>query len=309
MLSDLGAGLASSSADLCPGVQDWEETMLNDETDNIHAVAYKSKAHKLAVVVFRGTQMTSMKNWQVDGDLDREELKLDDDGHVALVHEGFLTALKRVVPRVRKWVDGYVFGLLGDVPDSWRLVFAGHSLGGALATLATTMSQVEDWHRKPDATIVFGAPKVADAALGEWWERQGMCSKLLRVNVHNDVIHWLPTRKVSGLAEAANEIADCASNLRKCFFESSDKKTPAKEAGWAHVCGEERQLEIPGAMKGVNEEEVELSPFGGALAHYLSNCMYGYGYGMMHSPLAEMDAYCGLSPSLCMKGDAEKSAA
>ena len=52
-----------------------------------------------------------------------------------------------------------------------------------------------DWERKPDAVISFGAPRVADAILSQWWEQQGLCNRLLRVTVDNDIIHRLPFAK------------------------------------------------------------------------------------------------------------------
>jgi len=218
------------------------------------------------------------------------------------VHEGFYTALQRVLPRLEKWIQGYFAGLWGSVPESWKLIFTGHSLGGALALLAATVAESQGWDRAPDATITFGAPRVADAVLDNWWKQQGLCTKLLRVNVYNDVIHWMPN-KVTGLVLAASKVADCVNDLENCLF-GDESTTPApasaseQDYGWSHVC-QASELVVQGSMKGINPEEADLSPFGGALAHFLGNCLYGYTFGVLHSGVAESDEFCGLSQAIC----------
>merc|ERR1740129_237472 len=62
----VGHGLDEVQQNVCPGTNDWEQTMLNDDKNNIHARVLKSVGRKLAVVAFRGTKMTSLKNWLVD---------------------------------------------------------------------------------------------------------------------------------------------------------------------------------------------------------------------------------------------------
>lgn len=97
------------------------------------------------------------------------------------MHEGFYLELQRVLPHVRKWVEGYIEGTQGlfGIPSYWKLVFTGHSLGAALAILAATLAEAprplpsfarveaEGWSRSPDAVIAFGAPRLADQALSE----------------------------------------------------------------------------------------------------------------------------------------------
>eukprot|EP00928_Gymnodinium_smaydae_P037224 TRINITY_DN25874_c0_g3_i1.p1 TRINITY_DN25874_c0_g3~~TRINITY_DN25874_c0_g3_i1.p1 ORF type:complete len:608 (-),score=122.64 TRINITY_DN25874_c0_g3_i1:278-2101(-) len=300
MKADMFVGEKKIVADACPGVHDWDEYMLNEGTENIHARAYKSKSRRLAVIVFRGTQFTSVKNWHVDTDIKRVPLQLGKGGPEAMVHEGFLDAARRVLPRVRRWVEGYFLGIFGDVPESWRLVFTGHSLGGALAQLATTHAEAEGWSRKPDATLAFGAPRVADDALNQWWQERGLCSKLARVNVYNDVVHRMPSRQISGLADAATRVADCVHDLSACLFGGSahPMAEPVDLAKWVDICPTSELL-VPGAMKGINPEQSDLSPLGGALSHYLGNCLFGYGFGVLQR-FAASDAYCGLgSAGVC----------
>merc|ERR1719203_2583615 len=131
--------------------------------------------------------MTSFKNWQVDANLRRVGLQLGEGGPTTEVHKGFLESLERVLPRVKTWIKGSFMGV-GAIPKDWTLLFTGHSLGGALAVLAATMVELEGWQRRPDAVVVFGAPRVADGVLGAWWRERGLCRRLLRVNTYNDVV-------------------------------------------------------------------------------------------------------------------------
>ena len=47
------------------------------------------------------------------------------NGQITYVHEGFLTALEHVLPHVKRWVDGYIFGLFNAVPKDWASQTSG----------------------------------------------------------------------------------------------------------------------------------------------------------------------------------------
>jgi len=285
-------------ANLCPQVRDWQIYYLNEEGENIHARVYKSRSAQVAIVAFRGTQPGSRKNWEIDTDIRKKRVELG-PGQSTYIHAGFLDALERVLPRVKKWVNGYVMHTLGAVPKNWRLVFAGHSMGGALATLAATMAEVQGWYRKPDAIITFGAPRVADGNLTEWWAAHGLCNRMLRVNVYNDVVHWTPfTADVVWW----KKLVGCVTNFPMCLGQNfqSLAMTPKDMSfshEWQHVCPDSEFL-IPGAMMGLNPSLTDFSPVGAALAHFLGNALFGYGYGMLYGGFIFHDNYCGLSPEV-----------
>lgn len=285
-------GLVSHEHNLCPQIRDWDAYMLNADDHNLHARVYKSHSSKLAVVVFRGTSPTSAANWQVDADMKTAQLDLG-NGVSALVHEGFLNAAREVMPQIQKWVDGYMFGLVGSVPEDWKLVFTGHSLGGALALMVSTLAELHDWRRKPDVTVTFGAPRVADSQLDSWWRSRGLCSRLLRVNVYNDVIHWTPFLTTWRWMDMLRNFIRCLSDEDGCIRRGPMRPQIHLSDRWTHICGEDSEVLIPGAMRGVNEGFVDFSPLGGVLAHLLPQCLYGYGHGMAFSGLLARDAYCG----------------
>ncbi len=94
-----------------------------------------------AALVFRGTEQT-LKDFVTDLQMGVEALVSDD----VAVHEGFRLALDSVWPEIEE--------ALADL--SCPIFFTGHSLGGALATLAAS-------RRAPKALYTFGCPRVGNS--------------------------------------------------------------------------------------------------------------------------------------------------
>ncbi|CAJ1442882.1 unnamed protein product [Effrenium voratum] len=287
MLARAHHGRRSRVVDLCPRITDWEEYYLNDDAENVHARVYKSARAEVAVVSFRGTQATSAQNWEIDSDITMLPVELGAPGphkaasSEAMVHEGFYLELQRVLPHVRKWVEGYIQGTQGlfGIPSYWKLVFTGHSLGAALAVLAATLAEAEGWPRTPDAVVVFGSPRLADQALSDWWESRNLCGKLLRVGVYNDVITWMPFVEPVQIMDI---VSYCLENVMSCLSQlANGPKSLHPSKRWAHVCPRSELL-VPGAMKGVNVGMEDFSLMGGALAHFLGNALFGYAFGVVH---------------------------
>merc|ERR1712187_103132 len=186
----------------------------------------------------------------------------------------------------------------GAVPYSWKLVFAGHSLGGALATMAATIAEIQGWQRRPDALVTFGAPRIGEQNLSTWWEERGLCNRVLRTNVFNDVIHWTP---FTASASWWGDLLGCVGDINACFQKESSAANPGGTLQfsdrWKHICPESEFL-VPGAMRGVNSKLQEFSPAGGVLSHFLGNGLFGYGYGVMNSGIVLHDDKCGINPQL-----------
>jgi len=166
------------------------------------------------------------------------------------------------------------------------------------------VAEAEGWERRPDATIIFGAPRVADRDLNSWWQSHGLCRKLLRVNAYNDAIHWFPFKKMWRWWTLAADMMGCIAHVGKCqspadaLLSDEESVTFSDTYRWMHVCRESEFI-VPAAMQGVNEHLSEFSPFGGILSHFMHNCLFGYGYGVMHGGVADRDAHCGIGPSMC----------
>lgn len=99
----------------------------------------------LAVVAFRGTQPGSIEDIGVDASVSLVPWR--GDGHV---HQGFRDSFESVRADIDDWMT-----TTGVKPD--RLLVCGHSLGGALATLAGAW-----W--KPAHLVTIGSPRVGDIA-------------------------------------------------------------------------------------------------------------------------------------------------
>lgn len=97
-----------------------------------------------AVLVFRGT-IGRLASWL--GNLDMAMVSWPRGGKV---HRGFRTMLMEIWDEISDALDA-VHG---------PLFYTGHSLGGALATLAASL-------RPPQAVYTFGAPRIGDASFGK----------------------------------------------------------------------------------------------------------------------------------------------
>lgn len=99
-------------------------------------------ARKLAVVEFRGTDAADSTDLANDAEF--LQCKWPQGG---FVHRGFAEALAHVLPALKRAL----------VKARGRVLFTGHSLGAALATLLAGV-------RRPDYLYTFGSPRVGDAA-------------------------------------------------------------------------------------------------------------------------------------------------
>lgn len=303
-------GLRARMMNVCPNIDDWiVDKMVNEEL-HIEVRIYKSKSHRLAVIAFRGTDPSSTTNWLTDVEINPTKLTLP-DGKIAMVHGAYLGVVDEIKHTIRTWsrkvppkeVSKWVKGLKSTSAKawlkSWTVVFTGHSMGGALAQLTAMVAAVEGWERQPDVITSFGAPRWADETAAAWWQKKGLCDRSLRVNVYNDVVHWLP---FSDMWTGWKEFSSCLSNVHLCFQTQQvmANKSSAKAKlsdRWSHVCPQ-NELVVPGAVRGVNPKLEDTNPFGGALAHFTDNCLFGYGFGVLHST-ADLDRHCGLQAGIC----------
>ncbi len=120
-----------------------------------------------SIAVFEGT--ADLRDWFIN--LDAAPISWEPGGRV---HQGFAKALLNV------WGD-----VEPRLPRDRPTFYAGHSLGGALTTLACSL-------RQPSAAYTFGSPRVGDAR----FVRTVRHTALYRVVLHRDVVPTLPPSDV-----------------------------------------------------------------------------------------------------------------
>ena len=144
-----------------------EQRFVADSTEAALLTTLRDNGNRRAVLVFRGT--TNLRDWWTN--LRVAPTAWQSSG---LVHRGFAHALAKVWPQALAAVEALCLPTM----------VTGHSLGGALATLACSLHPFV-------ATYTFGAPRVGDA---DFW--QTLRGPLFRVVNDRDVVPTLPPRSM-----------------------------------------------------------------------------------------------------------------
>jgi triacylglycerol lipase len=157
------------------------ESIFRAERDCIQSLVLSSS--EAIVLAFRGTDPGLLHNWITD--LDAAQV----DGVVGRVHQGFQGGLDQV------WNEtcGELFrrqGLQGR-----PLWITGHSLGGALAVLATANLRLGTARRPVNGLYTFGCPRVGDETFRQAFDHDFRGGAFRFVN-QNDPVPRLPTREM-----------------------------------------------------------------------------------------------------------------
>lgn len=147
---------------------------------------YVASADQFVIVAFRGTEPDDWRDL-----LDNvQAILIPWDRPGTNVHSGFKQSLERVWRRLE--------GRLDALSASRRVWFTGHSLGGALATLAA------DRFSKSAGICTIGSPRVGDSAFARGFDARFRSHALRYVNDADIVTHvpppvLLPYKHVGGL--------------------------------------------------------------------------------------------------------------
>jgi hypothetical protein len=129
-------------------------------------------------VVFRGTASF------MDGLLNSRLSHTTDFSGLGKVHAGFESRYRRM----KRQIDKIINSSMGSLD---KIIFTGHSLGGAIAMLAALDFAKRNSNLKPDV-ITFGSPKVGDKAFGEFFNFY--IKSYARIVVDHDPVVALPPR-------------------------------------------------------------------------------------------------------------------
>lgn len=141
------------------------------------------------IIAFRGT--SSRDDVLTDLSITRESLPLGNvpEEKWPLVHSGFAKQFFSVNKHLED-----------PIKKSDSIIFCGHSLGGALATIGSLYYSFQ-YPEKDIACVTFGSPRVGDSDFANYFDER--ITKSLRYVNDNDPIPCFPTRwrfkHVSGL--------------------------------------------------------------------------------------------------------------
>lgn len=149
-----------------------------DVTDTQAFLARTRAPDGAMILAFRGT--SSLKDWMTDVDINLV------NGPGGRVHDGFLCALNSVWRRLAKLIEA--------TRERRKLWITGHSLGGALATLATAKFRLE-LAQPVNGLYTFGSPRVGNEEFARHFDAD-FYYQYYRVVNNNDVVPRIPFRLV-----------------------------------------------------------------------------------------------------------------
>ncbi len=136
------------------------------------------------LIAFRGTLYPfGPGDWIRDWAHDFEVKPMSLPGEIGSVHSGFWSALDTLWPHLTKAVDAI------DPQQERPLFLAGHSKGGALATLAAWRAR-SLWNRPVGEVVTFASPRAGDAAFRKTYEAAGIDQT--RYEYGDDLVPHLP---------------------------------------------------------------------------------------------------------------------
>jgi len=141
------------------------------DIDGAQCHIIRKTKENITVLCFRGTEPDEISD--ILADLKAFPRKSFNDK--GLVHRGFRGELDKVWPEIEKTLE--------EFPNS-RIYVCGHSLGAAMATLATARMQTRVW-----ALYTFGSPRVGTRKFVK-----GLYTKHFRVVNNNDIVTRVPPR-------------------------------------------------------------------------------------------------------------------
>ena len=183
---------------------------------DVDAQCFSINHHTTLIVSFRGTE--SIQDWITDAMVLQVPMDLHhvEETKRPLVHHGFLTQFRSIEQDITRIIHDYV--VKTEMP---RIIFTGHSLGGALATLATVEYGLKYSHI-PISCVTFGSPRVGNTEFVSYFNH--VVDESLRFVNQEDPIPGIPTElrfvHVPGIRyiDRGNKIRNEVTENRGCNF-------------------------------------------------------------------------------------------
>ncbi len=158
----------------------------------VYALATDSKTGSV-IIAFRGSACT--ENWVLNADSDLVDVGFPNDSIRGQVHRGFLNAVTELYPDIKRDFEQLKAQAPSRNYGKREIIFVGHSLGGALATLtaASFLSDSAYTFRANQIKILgLAEPCVGDwdfsQSLGNALERGGSSINHVRAYVNGDLV-------------------------------------------------------------------------------------------------------------------------
>lgn len=138
--------------------------------------------NKKIIVSFRGTEPDALKDWRTDARI--KKVIWQQGNRLGEVHRGFYKALASVWPQV----EAQIIQLRNNNQSIW---FTGHSLGGALATLAVATVLFQSSINGFSGLYTYGQPRIFDHELAKHFNKY-VGKQAFRMVNNNDVVARVP---------------------------------------------------------------------------------------------------------------------
>jgi hypothetical protein len=174
-------------------------TELSVQNDALLIVATAYFVHcpeeKIGVLVFRGTEPTSLINWLTDADTAKYRFGTAQTDRGS-VHSGFFSNVQALWSDILATIDPAIRN--GGIQD---LYITGHSLGGAMAVIAAARifdpdaTALEPWRSRVRGIYTYGQPMVGDEKFAQAFDR--IFGHFLYRHIYDDdIVPALPPRSV-----------------------------------------------------------------------------------------------------------------
>eukprot|EP00435_Cladocopium_sp_Y103_P038325 s1854_g10.t1 len=181
----------------------WEVIAHNRATETL-VIGRRVEKTDILEVGFRGTVTAdvygnrSAANWSLNLDAAAVPLQAGDRHDLEVpVHKGFQDAYLAVNSTVVQWLEKSGTGC-----PAVRI--AGHSLGGALATLFAVDIKRRGW--QIDGVVTFGSPRVGQGAFKSLYQELNLHHLMMRFANQTDPVPWVPPSS-SGFEHVVEEYA------------------------------------------------------------------------------------------------------
>jgi hypothetical protein len=205
----------------------------NDKTDNFGFVLI-SHINNQIIVTLRGTVVTSTTNLIEDADILPRVQAWKNYRHVpdnVWVHPGFWSSWNLLKKGIFEGI-----AQTRKQFNSTKITFTGHSLGGAMATIAAMDYWVTTGH--VPRVITFGSPRVGNYYFAHYFEQIFGMNSYRFVN-HNDFIPHLPLEDMGYYhTSVENWFQNGTKSFRSCNFLGEDPACSDQESFWVWDLGD-----------------------------------------------------------------------